>query len=226
MIISEKYKFIFIAVPKTATTSIEKVLSNYGNMIVDRADEGKHKTAKEIREQLGEDKWNEYFKFSFVRNPLSWTASWYNFRRREKLKDEDNPKHTNYTGDLTFEEFVKSDDWVVAGDGQSHWVTDDAGEVIVDFVGKYENLQDDFNEVCQRVGIPTVKLPSVNRSKHSKSVAVYTDEMKEIVKKRLHKDMNLFGYSTDYKRDRLKGRTYWIYLKDLLKEQVKSFRNM
>lgn len=225
MIISEKYKFIFIAVPKTATTSIENALSKYGTTIIDRTVDGKHKTAKEIREELGEEVWNQYFKFSFVRNPLSWTASWYNFRRRESLKDKDNPNHKNYTGNMTFEEFVKSDDWVVAGDGQSHWVTDEEGEIIVDFIGRFEDLQNDFDEVCSRIGIPILKLPSRNLSRNSKADCSYTDELRDIVKTRLSKDFRLFGYGATYKVDRLKGRTFLSYFKDTLKQQLRSFRN-
>ena len=209
MIISEKYKFIFIVVPKTATSSIEKALGKYGSVIVDRAADGKHKAANEVRKEMGEEVWNQYFKFSFVRNPLSWTASWYNFRSRDELKNKDSQNHSNYTGNMTFEEFIKSDDWVVAGDGQSSWVTDDEGKVIVDYIGKFENLQNDFDEVCSRIGIPRIKLPSVNISRNSKADQSYTDELRGIVKTRLSKDFRLFEYSANYKVDRLKGRTFW-----------------
>lgn len=47
---------------------------------------------------------------------------------------------------------------------QCDFICDSSGKQIVDFVGKYENLQEDFNYVCNQIGISPIKLPHINRS--------------------------------------------------------------
>jgi hypothetical protein len=69
MIISDKNKFIFIAVPKTATTSIENALSEFGEAH-SKATHAKHIKASELMQQMNAEQWNSYFKFAFVRHPL------------------------------------------------------------------------------------------------------------------------------------------------------------
>ena len=86
MIISHRHKFIFFAVPKTATHTIREALRHhkdeddweqqvlYGEQAlpipeIARLKHG-HISAEQIRPHLDDAIWNEYFKFAFVRNPF------------------------------------------------------------------------------------------------------------------------------------------------------------
>jgi len=72
-------------------------------------------------------------------------------------------------------------------------VTGDGGEVIVDFVGRYERLQADLDEVGGRLGIPAA-LPHLNRSSHRDYREYYTDETRDIVAARFARDLAQFDY--------------------------------
>ncbi|MGB5595739.1 MAG: sulfotransferase family 2 domain-containing protein, partial [Crocosphaera sp.] len=47
---------------------------------------------------------------------------------------------------------------------QSDWITDHDGLVLVDYVGRFENLNEDFNTVCKQIG-KNISLPRVKSSK-------------------------------------------------------------
>ena len=110
MIISHKHKFIFMHTPKCAGSSIEVSLASVcdeGDLIGPVTSEGlpddyKHPNtfeehqeetggiyngmrAEEIKNYIGDDIWNEYFKFSVVRNPWDRAISFWHWRDREKL---------------------------------------------------------------------------------------------------------------------------------------------
>ena len=80
MIISHKFKCIFIRIPKTGSTSIETFLMQLDPNCIS-SDNTKspygHFTASEVREMVSQNIWETYFKFTFVREPLSWFKSQY-----------------------------------------------------------------------------------------------------------------------------------------------------
>jgi hypothetical protein len=51
---------------------------------------------------------------------------------------------------------------------QSDFVCNETGDIVVDFLGKFENLQTDFNQVCQHIRLPPTELPHINKSKIQK----------------------------------------------------------
>ena len=81
MIISDSKKFIFIHIPKTAGTSIAAALRQYQNpkcnALHSNSFDRKHPTTNEIKTHLGEERFNQYYKFAFVRNPWDRVLSNY-----------------------------------------------------------------------------------------------------------------------------------------------------
>jgi hypothetical protein len=80
------------------------------------------------------------------------------------------------------------------------WLTDDDGNINVDFIGKYENLEDDFGKICKMIGIPILSLSHTNTAemrtgeprKHYSYY--YDDELKDIIAKLYKKDIDYFNY--------------------------------
>ena len=78
---------------------------------------------------------------------------------------------------------------------QVSWITDRNGKNLMDFVGRFENLQEDFDYVCDRIGIKRKKLPHSNKSKRKRDYRkYYDDETKRVVAEKFTEDIEHFGY--------------------------------
>jgi hypothetical protein len=82
---------------------------------------------------------------------------------------------------------------------QSDYLVDLHGNVIVDFIGRYERLHDDFAQACQRIGIPTPALPHRREAKDRNKDyrAYYDDALAALIAERFKRDIELFGYRFD-----------------------------
>ena len=141
-----------------------------------------HLSASKIRNSVGDMTWAKYFKFSFSRNPYDKLVSQYHFNRHKfGLKNS------------TFKEYVKT--WnegkKISTHPQLHL---DYIDEKLDFIGRFENFQQDFNTICDKIGIPHQQLPHKNKSKHKHYTEYYDDETKEIVAEKYAKDIEYFGY--------------------------------
>jgi hypothetical protein len=185
--ISHKHKFIFIHIIKTGGESVEK--SFRGRKI--------HKFAKNYKKKINGKDWDNYFKFAFVRNPWDKMVSQYFYIQ----------KNTNGLYEQSFEEFITafkdcSENEYIERKGikvkfnpiQLPWISDDDGNIMMDFIGRFENLQEVFNTVCYKIKIPHRKLPHENETNHEHYSEYYNDETKGIVAKKFEKDIEHFGY--------------------------------
>ena len=78
------------------------------------------------------------------------------------------------------------------------WVLDEKGSILADFIGKFENLQCDFNSICEKIGIPPSKLSHVKKSSQFRKYKHYTehydDETRELVAEAYKDDIDRLGY--------------------------------
>lgn len=211
MLISYSHRFIFLHVYKVAGSSIKAALRPYAQTWPRRSiperlwirlwarrlepwrhpSYGQHVKAKEVRRMVPPEEWEAFFKFAFVRNPWDWQVSQYFFMRECAI-------HHQSALMESLGSFEKYLEWRVSEDRhlQKEFVTDERGALIVDFVGRYETLQDDFAAVCHRIGV-TARLPHRNASRHRDYRAYYTAAMAELVAEAFREDIEYFGYTFD-----------------------------
>jgi hypothetical protein len=216
MLIShEEPKFIFIHIQKTGGVSISNLLRRYSPTTTPGRGL-RHISARRALKQVENP--DDYFKFAFVRNPWDRLVSWYTMidearkgvadgtaepMTRRLIKKNNLFKYVLRCGP-TFDEFVKNcteKQWM--GNGyysftfnQLRYLTDKNGEVLVDFIGRFENLAQDISHVFDKLGLEAsqLELPHENRSAHSHYSEMYTPETREIVRKRFRRDIEFFGY--------------------------------
>ena len=203
MIISKEKKFIFAAFNKTGSQSMEAALEKYKSGFITLRLKMSHRylhlhsssCSKDvifthlpprcIKRLVGEEFWGESYKFTFVRNPWARVVSLYFHHRRDRdkypLAQED------------FQEWLR-----LGGTGSvkklmSDFACDENGNVIVDFIGRFENLERDFRTICCRIGIDC-ELPHLNKTNHQDYRCYYTEETKEMVRDWARKDIEMFGY--------------------------------
>ena len=210
MPINHKHKCIFVHIPKTGGSSMECVLgmlppnelygfedyngTKFDNSVgIQMASKGaklkclQHLGAHQIMERYSLDIWGSYFKFAFVRNPFDLVVSNYNYVLQKR---KDLHKRYSLTENMSFEDFLKSDIYKIK---QKNYVCNKNGEIILDFIGRYENIVDDFRYVCKKIDLG-FQLPKINESKRKDYREYYSKETKEIVEKTYKDDIELFKY--------------------------------
>ena len=214
MKISYKHNFIFIHMWKNAGTSVRNALDPYAYQVtfdrklryhfckllglnpgekLARAYEAPspHLKAVEVRDLLGKAAYDQFYSFSFSRNPYTRLVSQYT-----KITFKESHGHHQLAKDLgSFEEYVK---WRVnSGKETFQWqfVNDLEGNTIVDFIGKFETLPQDLKHVGEHLGL------ELNLSHHNKTIRAekstaeyFTPSLVEFVKTHYEKDFEFFGY--------------------------------
>lgn len=223
--ISHKFKCIFIHIPKNAGTSIENKLCKEDNKtslfpdhrtILDLEPITIYKLINTykydnffsllrrvkyyiIKNKIGTcyskttgTVYHNYFKFTFVRNPWSRAYSWY----RNIIKDFTYLSRYKIPTTCTFEDFVKN--YLIyqpALRSQLYWLRDSNGLVPIDFIGKFENLEDDFLKIANYIGLKDGLLPKIRYTgKSSFYKEAYNDHIKDIIWKRYKEEIEYFGY--------------------------------
>lgn len=201
-IVSNKYKFIFIHIPKTGGTSIAEPAygeSGEGALIPYLGDSDivnfGHIRAAGLKERMGAQ-WDQYFKFCFVRNPWDRLISLYHYFIQDREKtDSALGKRIKAAGN--FRKFCMNMDNMELDahfDNQTSYIADFDGQSIVDFIAKYETMEEDFRSICDRLGLPAIKLPHYRKSSHRDYRSYYSDEMMLAVESRYKNDIRVLDY--------------------------------
>ena len=190
MIISHEFRYVFVQVPQTASSSIgTELCDNYGGEPILY----KHATYDEFLGKATEEE-KSYFSFAGVRNPLDCLVTEF-FRRKAGKRIRENPLHYEkyiYIRDnqASFADFMKK------FHSHFHKAADPYCRG-VDFIYRYENLQEDFSRVLSKMGIEQIRpLPRFNRSpgKTGSFLSYYTPEIQPMVRMVLRGRMKRAGY--------------------------------
>lgn len=176
-LINEQYDSTFVHVPKTGGRSIKEHFGGVGS--------GHTPAAKLLNGR------RTAFSFGFVRNPYDRLVAVFHAA-------------TQHGGvwprlnDASFASFVRLlvEDWQVEPHAwpMTRFLCDDCGDVIVDFVGRFECLEEDWRAVCERIGMEHRLLPRMHQSTRNSWQAYYTTELASIVEELYADDFETFGY--------------------------------
>jgi hypothetical protein len=197
-------KYVFIHIPKCAGSSIHRalrVLHAQRSLPVGKSKYHKHSKAVKVREVLG-PAWNECFKFAFIRNPWDLMVSsyhwWLTYAEIFPALHQDVAR---VRGMDTFDVFIRSEFGRSMlnehrGGDLTEWISD-RDKIIVDFVGRYENLNEDWSKVCRILQVPVIQLGRENQVIRRDYRVFYDDKSKELVANRFARTIELFGYRFD-----------------------------
>jgi len=165
--------FVFLASTKTGSTSIESAFLRHSQIILQGPPSFKHTNYAGFQRFLqpylasGGFPRESYEVVCAFREPIDWLSSWWRYRSREKLANPANPRHRNYTGGVSFEEFARaymegSEQFAKVG-RQSRFVRPRPGEAAVDHIFRYDRLDLLVDFLCEKVG-EEVEIGSANTS--------------------------------------------------------------
>lgn len=215
MLLCHRYNFLFVHIAKTGGTSVRRALTPYRRLhpyaflqfLNSRMSHftghrlgckfPRHARIVAAEQMLPREFFDRLYKFGFVRNPWDLQVSSYHHLKRERP--------ALLEGHASFEAFLR---WKLNPERpyqyhldtsieiQADYLKGVSGELVVNFVGRYERLQEDFDTVCSAVGIKPFALPhrrkATDRSNYRQ---YYTAETQKMVADYFAEDIDRFGYS-------------------------------
>ena len=207
MIVSHRHRFIFAAVPKTGTHSVRRALrEQLGDEDVEQvglfvnkrfpwqdlaAIQHGHLSLRQVRPYLGEDAFSGYFKFAFVRNPFDRFVSYCAFMLRDGDVFQQRPRDVM----RHFLFGAPPEHHILFQPQASLLVGEDGETLLTDKVGRVEDMQGSYDEICSRIGIPSRPLDRVNDSRRGDYRHYYDQPLIDGVATRYAQDLELFGYA-------------------------------
>lgn len=208
MLLSQSRKFLFIHIYKNAGTSITEALEPIAlstrelwvNRICYRLGRRsryvaspfkRHLRGHELRGLIPAKQWDALFKFAVVRNAWDWQTSLYEYM----LASPSHRQHALAVSLGSFDNYIR---WRCTQEVrlQKEFVCDASGSLILDFVARYECLADDWEQICNRIGVSR-PLGFANPTKPRDYRAYYSDETAALVAEAFREDIELFGFSFD-----------------------------
>lgn len=200
-----KNRIIFIHVPKVAGHGLLNSLGiNYNphmNLYKYELDD--------------KEKFNKYFKIGFVRNPWDRLVSaFFYLKQGGNGKSYDLMMKGKLSKFETFESFVielnnnvrfrKEILKELHSSSQYSWLMNSIGEIEMDYIGKFESLENGFSILKEKLHKESAMLKEHNKSCHKQYWTYYSEETVEMVRRIYSKDVVTFNY--DFPFEKLKSK--------------------
>ena len=221
MFYSDRLNLLFVACPKTGSTSVQAFLSQLDSegecfriSLSDRTidstmvatDSLGHATALEFRQVLGDEYYRKMRVIGFVRDPIEKLVSTYCFTRKVRLRSVFELKTPNgklflaskRVGTILAARLLPFSVWALLFPMKrcSSYFIDASDQIIVDYLGATHRLNSDLVEMLDDIGIDTSRLdvPRLNTSVH-KQPHEYVRKggfLHKVLSKRYKNDARLF----------------------------------
>lgn len=211
----EPYRAVWVDIAKVASSSLKSTFAAVVGIDLAPVHGNPHRIrfprppAPEI---AGERLYPDLYSFAFVRDPWDRLVSCY----RDKIGGEVSDfrvmapsgvavclaPFASFQANMSFDAFVDAVVEIADDDADEHFrsqycgLVNAAGDVAVDFVGRYERLASDFAEVASAIGLPVgIRLPRLQANPHPAPYAsFYTPRTRDAVARRYARDLVLFGH--------------------------------
>ena len=205
--ISNKYRCIFVHIPKTGGSSIEKIIWSPAERTIENLWMGfikphynkyqtgglQHLFASHIAQEVSAECFNSYYKFSMIRNPFDKIISQYKYMSsRSDLRD--------FIGMQEPDSFAQYLDLIakkkhVQWDQQYKFIVDEHGELMVNDILRFENFNNEVSALFNRLKIPFNNIPHENKSsQRKKTTSYYCKETYQQVAEMYSADFKRFNY--------------------------------
>ena len=207
-ILLKRNKAIYFPIPKVASASVKMVLASMLNVVF-YPHNPMHRSNFPTVKVDGQKMYADYFKFCFVRNPWDRVLSCY----KDKIRNKDVHGNTfvhgvfdgflrfkKFKAGMRFDEFVEVLRTIADREADPHFksqytfVINEKCEILVDFTGKFENLDRDFFHICRAIGLTNINLPHLNKKEHGDYRKYYTKRTRSIIGERYSSDIKMFKY--------------------------------
>ena len=201
---SDKYKTIFVRVPKTGSNSIIHSIGNIfdkknnntlpkecrvpGGMAV-------HIPASDIAKHMPEI-WKNYFTFGFIRNPYYQViSSYYQVKNKAIYKWPSLYNLDKLESIESYVPYILECFPTCRSIKQEIFLFDSNGNQLVDYIGKYENLQSDYKFICKKIGIKYKPLERINANQTNVDYdSLLTPYLKSMIAYELRDTFEILGY--------------------------------
>lgn len=141
---------------------------------------------------LADSTFDDYYKFTFVRNPWARAVSWY----KNVMRDELHQKRLRVRGDMPFSQFLKQMGGRGALRPQTFWLRDFDGSLPFDYIGRFETLEEDWQAISSRLGVDANVLGHAIKGGGADDYRAHYDaESKDLVARIYKEEIELFGYA-------------------------------
>lgn len=210
-ILLAEHKSIYLFVPKTGCTSFKTIISQNLGLDIDYVHHYTWPYA--LKNKINSERYKDYFKFTIVRNP--WDRAFSAFLskiKQNKNKGGKRMKNGVYMGlanteahfyaGMSFKDYLRRLQTIFSEMKDSHFttqysiLTDDAGVLLPNFIGRFESLSAHSKEIALKLGWSYDSLPHINKtnSNFSSYKEAYDNETEQIVRELYKDDIENFGY--------------------------------
>lgn len=212
--VSDEKRLVYVPIAKVACTTLK-----IASLTDSKSNSSEQNHYMDVHSRISDkkyyslpDRYKEYYKFAFVRNPFDRLVSCY--EDKVKTPVQHNGRYffdTNYNHvlikrlfgnefhpDMSFEEFIelvcKIPDFLSDGHFKSQYsILYKNNKIIVDYVGKFENIENDWNQIAQHNSLPGIdKKNSSNRNQWE--TYYKSNDIVKLVFERYKNDFECFNY--------------------------------
>lgn len=212
MLISHKYKFAFFNIPKTGTVSARFMLEEYcdviGGAFEDDTNFYQHESAYTAKEKFCNNGWNwdEYFKFTIIRNPWHRYASLYvwarytfealhtaDYNKLPKIDQATYNKYNKWFNEFNFDQKRILRFLIHHNPSQDYFFLID-NKNSMSYTGRIENICEELKHFCHTVGIKDVTMEHQQKSRPYEYKDFYDQELIDLVAKKEKYTIDNFNY--------------------------------